>query len=100
MTVELRVGNTTFRVAASGTRAPDRVSFPISEAVCAAAATQKPVSVSLDPFEAVRHEHRISNCPSVVKEDDSPITSASAHSARVPQYHGTHGRLLAFKNKR
>ncbi len=101
MTVELRWGNLTFRVAASGTCAPDRASFVIGESVCTAAAigAQESQRPAMDPFDAVRHEHRITNHPSVLKEEDSPIASAAARSG-LPRYYGTHGRLLSFKNKR
>jgi len=102
MTVELRLGKVSLRVAADGTPAPDQACFFAGESAFTAATTAAHESLltSMSPFEAVRHEHRITDCPSVVKEEDSLIASAAAQSASLQRYRGTHGRLLSFKNKR
>jgi hypothetical protein len=50
-----------------------------------------------DPFEAVKHEHRISNRPPVVRESDEllqPVVGVAGE-----RYKGPHGRLLTFKKR-
>jgi hypothetical protein len=56
-------------------------------------------AVAIDPFAAVAHEHRITNRPIVVREEDSAIKPLVA-MMKAERYHGPHGRLLAFKKPR
>jgi hypothetical protein len=55
--------------------------------------------VATDPFAAVAHEHRITNRPAVVREEDSAIKSLLAMTM-AERYHGSRNRLLAFKKAR
>jgi|HubBroStandDraft_4_1064222.scaffolds.fasta_scaffold560623_2 hypothetical protein len=52
-----------------------------------------------NPFDAVRHEHRISNHPVVVREEDSPMGPIATNAAIVERYRGPRGRLLTFKKR-
>jgi hypothetical protein len=55
--------------------------------------------VAMDPFAAVAHEHRITNRPAVLREEDSAIKPLVATTV-AERYHGSRGRLLAFKKAR
>lgn len=55
--------------------------------------------VAVDPFAAVAHEHRVTNRPAVVREEDSAIKPLVA-TTMAERYHGSRGRLLAFKKAR
>jgi hypothetical protein len=60
----------------------------------------KPESaITTDPFEAVKHEHALSNQPPVVREEDS-ILKPIGESTTGERYRGPRGRLLAFKKPR
>jgi hypothetical protein len=52
-----------------------------------------------DAFEAVKHEHRISNTPIIVREEDSTL-AATVKGTTGERYHGPRGRLLAFKKSK
>jgi hypothetical protein len=58
-----------------------------------------PTDIATDPFAAVAHEHRITNRPIVVREEDSPIKSLKA-TIMAERYHGPRGGLLTFKKTR
>jgi hypothetical protein len=60
------------------------------DATCEAAAQR-------DAFEAVRHENRVLNQPSVSRDEDSTVIAANLRGSTAERYHGPHGRLLTFK---
>jgi len=69
------------------------------EFVVAAEPDQSASTTSADPFEAVNHEHRLTNRPAVVREVELPIEPVAAITTGE-QYRGPRGALLAFKNTR
>ncbi len=48
-------------------------------------------------FEAVRHEHRVLNQPSLVREEDGTTIAPNIKGPQRERYHGPRGRLLSFK---
>jgi hypothetical protein len=54
-------------------------------------------AVHKDAFEAVKHEHRILNQPSAIREEDSTTISANIKGSPSERHHGPRGRLLSFK---
>jgi hypothetical protein len=53
----------------------------------------------VDPFAAVAHDYRVTNRPAILREDDS-ATKPIVAIATAERYHGSRGRLLAFKKAR
>jgi hypothetical protein len=54
---------------------------------------------SNDPFMAIRHEHRVTNQPPVVREEDVELKSLPS-TATLQRHTGHHARLLTFKKSR
>jgi hypothetical protein len=52
-----------------------------------------------DAFEAVKHEHALSNQATVVREQDPSLTPIGTPTAGE-RYRGPRGRLLTFKKPR
>lgn len=98
MTVQATFGNVRIRMSGRATPAYNRASFQAEDSVFStAAAALKPVS-AMGPFEAIDHNFRVTNYPSIVREEDPPLASSAA-STGGERYHGPHGRLLVFKSR-
>jgi hypothetical protein len=97
MTVQATFGNVRIRFSGGVTPACNRASFSLGDSVFSTAAVTalKPVS-AMGPFEAINHSFRVTNYPSVAREEDSPFTSSAAPTVGE-RYHGPQGRLLVFK---
>jgi hypothetical protein len=54
---------------------------------------------SLDPFAAVRHEHRVTNHLTLAREEDVELKSLPS-TATAQRHTGHHARLLTFKKSR
>src|SRR5437879_5931360 len=54
---------------------------------------------SNDPFAAVRHEHRVTNRPPVLREEDVELKSLPS-TTRAERHTSHHARLLTFKKSR
>lgn len=92
-------GNVAF--ASEATPALTHMEFKEDEFVVTADTMQASAPSSLDAFQAVSHEHRITNRPIVACEEDLPIKSVAGTTAAAGErYHGPRDRLLAFKNTR
>lgn len=100
MTVQANLGSLKIRFTGGVTRAYDRAFFNRDECVFGVAAVaQRSSKESVDPFEAISQDSRITNRPISVQEEDSPIKSW-ASSSTGERYCGARGRLLVFKNSR
>jgi hypothetical protein len=99
MTVQATFGSVRIRMSGRATPAYNRTFFHAEDSVFSTTATPalKPVS-AMGPFEAIHHNFRVTNYPSIVREEDSPLTSSAA-STSGERYHGPHGRLLVFKSR-
>lgn len=53
-----------------------------------------------DAFEAIRHENRVLDQPSVSRDEDSMTIAANLQGATATRYTGQHGRLLTFKKSK
>lgn len=54
---------------------------------------------SNDPIEALRHEHRVTNKPTVAREEDAELKSLPS-TMTAERHTGHHARLLTFKKSR
>jgi hypothetical protein len=100
MTAEATLGRVKIRFSGGVTPAYDRASLNLGDSVFSASvvAVRQP-SASMDPFEAIRHDQRVTNYPSVVCEGDSLFASYVAPTTGE-RFHAHNGRLLVFKNQR
>jgi hypothetical protein len=99
MTVQATFGSVKIRFSGGVTPASNRASFNLGDSVFSTStvAALKPVS-AMGPFEAIHHSSRVTNYPSIVREEDSPFTSSAARTVGE-RYHGPQGRLLVFKSR-
>jgi len=99
MTVQATFGSVRIRMSGRATPAYNRTFFHAGDSAFSTAATPalKPVS-AMGPFEAIHHSLRVTNYASVVREEDSPLTSSAATTI-VERHHGPRGRLLVFKSR-
>jgi hypothetical protein len=99
MTAQATFGSVRITFSGRATPAYNRTYFSAGDAVFSTSAAPglKPVS-AIGPFEAIHHSLSITNCPTVVREEDSPFTSSAARTTGE-RYHGQLGRLLTFKSR-
>jgi len=99
MTVQATFGSVRIRMSGRATPAYNRTFFHAGDSAFSTAVTPalKPVS-AMGPFEGIDHSFRITNYPSIVREEDSLLAS-SASRATGERYHGPRGRLLVFKSR-
>lgn len=62
-------------------------------------ATRESAPQKLDPFAALAHDYRVTNRPAILREDDS-VAKPIVAIATAERFHGSRGRLLAFKKAR
>jgi len=98
MTALATFGNVRIRFYGGATPACNRGYFNAGDSFFSTSGPAlKPVS-AMGPFEGIHHSLRVTNYPSVVREEDSLLTSFAAKTTGE-RYHGPRGRLLPFKSR-